>query len=222
MGIQIPILSPIPLIEEMLSAEDEKKDKEWKEKVESLLLKTDRNIIEDIEQLESSSQFLIFSQIPLIFSDEIKNKLYTILTNINNANSQQEKNLSINEFWAEIAFAFENIDIQSLNIKIEEFFKKEKDEILAIKNHLISLTPISKDLLECIDLSLKDCKNRNIPYYQTPNLLLALFKISDSFAKRVFDKLEEGLGDEYHKKFDYYVNFKQPQKTNGETFQQFD
>lgn len=221
-GIQIPIVSPIPLIEEMLfNATEEEKNQEWKEKIESLLLKIDRNIIENLEKLENSSQLLAFSQIPLIFSKETKNKIYTILTNASNADSQEEQNQLINEFFEQIVSILGDIDIQGLNTKIEEFFKAEKEEIVVIKNRLISLTPISNYLLERINESVKYCKNKNIPY-QTPNLLLALFNIPNSLAKRALDKLEDGLGDKYHKKIDYYVNFKQPQKIKEEMFQQFD
>lgn len=221
-GIQIPIFSPIPLSEELLfNAFDEKKDQEWKVKIESLLMHIDKNTIANLEKLENSFQFIVFSQIPLMFSDKTKSELDTILKNLSNTNSQEEQNQIINEFWEQVMSNLSKLDIQMLNTKIEEYFETEKAEIEIIKKRLISLTPISKGLLDYINESINDCKTKNIPY-QTPNLLLSLFQIHNSLLKQSFDKLENGLGDEYYKKIEYYVRFKQSLKLKGKFFKQFD
>jgi hypothetical protein len=128
--------------------------------------------------------------------------------------------------------------------RIAEDLKANKDIIIEnITNNRIALTDLisksvlqilkevgkigqntvhlSDGLLVLINQSRKSCEEIDIPF-RTPNLLLPLFRVSSSLAKRSLDKIQANLGQGYEDALISYIVNMQPKLERGNKYVPFD
>ena len=85
------------------------------------------------------------------------------------------------------------------------------------------IIPIDEKLLIKLQESKEYCKQANIPY-RTPNLLLTLLQIKNSFSKKFLNEIvkDKNLGEIYHKAIEDFVSNKQRDEERGNKFKEFD
>ena len=89
------------------------------------------------------------------------------------------------------------------------------------KGEYVRSIPVSRPLLVRLEASRKTCEEADIPY-RTPNLLLALLQPDRHLTRKIFNRIENGLGDLLYKSFLSYISEEQPSLEAGRGYTSFD